>query len=304
MSQPSLGTENEHPERMMTTPPLSPMYSSDGQSVQVSLSSKCGKAQVMYAKPSSTTNMETHWEEVIQCAQPEKRVFKSNMDGEDTESELIAIPESDVSDSTLHGSAPVSVPSIISHIQLVPFQDLFDDGSEEITSSQQKNQIIMKPFKDSYIGQMLKKSSTKRPTWFIGSEEEFLRSCEVKKGFLTEDNRKISPDTAKNCSKITVSSQVAILPVVAGRATEKTSPIGKNKKMIETSTTPVCTPISDCDDCLKNNQLLPAPSLERLLPIGSARATGNTNIFIIKHNKMFAQILAYVLRNRLFQKWI
>lgn len=87
------------------------MYSSDGQSVQVSLSSKCGKAQVMYAKPSSTTNMETHWEEVIQCAQPEKRLFKRaefNVDGEDTESELIAIPESDVSDSTLHGSAPVS----------------------------------------------------------------------------------------------------------------------------------------------------------------------------------------------------
>lgn len=95
----------------MTTPPLSPMYSSDGQSVQVSLSSKCGKAQVIYTKPSSTTSMETHWEEVIQCAQPEKRSFRKtelSVDGEDTESELIAIPESDMSDSTLHGSTQVN----------------------------------------------------------------------------------------------------------------------------------------------------------------------------------------------------
>lgn len=92
------------------------MYSSDGQSVQVSISSKCGKAQVVYAKPSSTTSMETHWEEVIQCAQPEKRGFRkteSSVDGEDTESELIAIPESDMSDSTLHGSAQVSFIQIV-----------------------------------------------------------------------------------------------------------------------------------------------------------------------------------------------
>lgn len=107
-----MGTENEHPERLMTTPPLSPMYSSEGQSVQVSLNSKCGKAQVIYTKPSSTTSMETHWEEIIQCAQPEKKSFNRRfeligIDGDDTESELIAIPESDMSDSTLHGSSQV-----------------------------------------------------------------------------------------------------------------------------------------------------------------------------------------------------
>lgn len=100
-----MGTENDHAERQITTPPLSPMYSSDGQSVQVSISSKCGKAQVIYTKPSSTTSMETHWEEVIQCAQPEK--IGHSIDGDDTESELIPIPESDMSDSTLHGSTQV-----------------------------------------------------------------------------------------------------------------------------------------------------------------------------------------------------
>lgn len=112
MSQPSLGAEIEHPDRL-TTPPLSPMYSSDGQSVQVSLSSKSGKTQVIYAKPSSTTSMETHWEEAIQCVQPEKkwekilRKTEVSIDADDTESELNAIPESYMSDSTLHGSAQV-----------------------------------------------------------------------------------------------------------------------------------------------------------------------------------------------------
>lgn len=57
--------------------------------------------------------METHWEEVIQCIQPEKRWEKGlkkadfSLDADDTESELIAIPESDLSDSTLHGSVQV-----------------------------------------------------------------------------------------------------------------------------------------------------------------------------------------------------
>lgn len=262
------------------------MYSSDGQSVQVSLSSKCGKAQVMYAKPSSTTSMETHWEEVIQCAQPDKKDVKRtnepSVDGEDTESELVAIPESDMSDSTLHGSTQVLLPFLPLNVSLSTyFQELFEDGTEDMTIPNQSNQIIVKSFKDNCISQMIKKSSAKRPTWFIGSEEEFLRSCEFRKGFFIEDNRKISPDTTKNCSKITVSSQVAILPVVAGSAsttektiTDKSSSIGRYKKVVEPSITPVCTPISDCDNCFKSAQLLPAPSLERLLPIGSGRTTG------------------------------
>lgn len=104
MSQPSLGIENEHGERITTTPPLSPMYSSDGQSTQ----HVRGKSQSLYGKPSSATSMETHWEEVPYA---DKRWDKNRkftdftLDGDDTESELIAIPESDMSDSTLQGSA-------------------------------------------------------------------------------------------------------------------------------------------------------------------------------------------------------
>lgn len=105
------------------------MYSSDGQSVQVSLSSKGGKAQVIYAKPSSTTSMETHWEEAIQCAQPERRAYRKtepSVDGEDTESELIAIPESDMSDSTLHGSTQVRVKIVFGGLlrEIVSYRDV------------------------------------------------------------------------------------------------------------------------------------------------------------------------------------
>lgn len=175
-----------------------------------------------------------------------------------------------------------------------------------------RGQETTKPFKESYIGQMLKKS-TKRPTWFIGSEEEFLKSCEFRKGMFSEDNKKNSPDSAKNCSKITMSSQVAILPVVTGRTSitdnlhtqsEKLSPIGKHKKVIEPSITPVCTPISDCDDCYRNNQLLPAPSLERLLPIGAGRTTGrNIANEFHKSAKRFVKISVHIHQNHLFQKW-
>lgn len=100
----------DHPER--TTPPLSPMYSSDGQSIQVSLSSKGGKVHVCYTKPSSMTSMETHWEETNQCDKLSDRKWEKSIKkcsdkisiDDDTESELIAIPESDISDSTLQGS--------------------------------------------------------------------------------------------------------------------------------------------------------------------------------------------------------
>lgn len=111
----------DHPEK--TTPPLSPMYSSDGQSIQVSLSSKGGRVQVSYTKPSSMTSMETHWEEINLNEKyadrkldkmHKKQTDKASID-DDTESELIAIPESDISDSTLQGSV----------------QDSFEEGEFE-----------------------------------------------------------------------------------------------------------------------------------------------------------------------------
>lgn len=36
-----------------------------------------------------------------------KKYQDSSLDADETESELVAIPESDMSDSTMHGSAPV-----------------------------------------------------------------------------------------------------------------------------------------------------------------------------------------------------
>ncbi|XP_044257463.1 protein unc-79 homolog isoform X1 [Tribolium madens] len=290
VSQPSLGTENEHAER--TTPPLSPMFSSDGQSVQVSISSKGGKAQVVYAKPSSTTSMETHWEEAIQCIQPEKvwdknvkKLIDFSADADDTESELIAIPESDMSDSTLHGS----------------IQDSFDEGMEESCNLQSKqvctmiktqetlDTAVIKSPKEGYISQLVRTSSNKRPTWIIGSEDESVK---------TYDNKKLegpkSPcEYTKNCAKMNSTTSLNLINgsqfskndfhKVANVDTHaKPTPLGKHKKVIEPSITPVCTPVSDCDDCFKSNQsMIPAPSLERLLPIGAIRPSESSrdNVF-------------------------
>lgn len=244
------------------------MYS-DGQSIQVSISSRSGKAQVIYAKPSSTTGMETHWEEAIQCIQPEKRNFKKSgdygLDGDDSESELIAIPESDVSDSTLHGSVEDS------------FEENINESTCNITKPYNtiKTQDLETKLKnETYVSQIVR-SSSKRSTWIIGSEE----TCDKK---VTDNN--------KNCGKYNSSTSINLISngsqyaktvttdshrQVTSTANDthhigKPTPIGKHKKIIEPSITPVCTPVSDCDDCYKSNQaVLPPPSVERLLPIGA-----------------------------------
>lgn len=298
VSQPSLGTENEHAER--TTPPLSPMFSSDGQSVQVSISSKAGKAQVIYTKPSSTTSMETHWEEV-QCIQPEKPWEKNSKkltdfstDGDDTESELIIIPESDRSDSTLHGS----------------IQGSFDEGMEESCCNIQGKQIctmiktqepldtaVIKSPKEGYFSQIVRTPTNKRPTWIIGSEDESVKTYDNKK---IQEGPKSPCDFTKNCTKM---NSTTSLNLINGSqfskndfqkvTNDKPTPLGKHKKVIEPSITPVCTPVSDCDDCYKNNQsMIPAPSLERLLPIGAIRPSGtqikNNGVNLIKNFRIIS----------------
>lgn len=70
VSQPSLGTDNEQLDRI-NTPPLSPMFSGDGQSGHVSVNTKGGKIQVVYQKPSAA--METHWEETVLCSSKDKK---------------------------------------------------------------------------------------------------------------------------------------------------------------------------------------------------------------------------------------
>ncbi|CAG9855370.1 unnamed protein product [Phyllotreta striolata] len=254
VSQPSLGGEMEHPER--ATPPPSPIYSSDGQSVQVSGSSRCGKIQVAYGKPASTASMETHWEEAIHCVHIEKQPGR-RLDmciDDDTESELIMIPESDMSDSTLQGSV----------------QDSFEEG---VTDSGCENNV--RSPKETYVNPLAKYPGKNRPTWTIGSEEDSSKSF---------DNKLHHAEIVKHCSRLSSTSSVngiQIVKAVTADHKQITATIvdsiypgkPKHKKIIEPSITPVGTPVSDCDDCYRNNHgvILPTPSLERLLPIGSSR---------------------------------
>lgn len=262
VSQPSLGAEMEHLER--ATPPPSPIYSSDGQSIQVLGSSRCGKIQVVYGKPSSTTSMETHWEEAIHCVHPEKRSSRKQTEiivDDDTESELIVIPDSDMSDSTLQGSV----------------QGSFDEGVND--SFCEKH--ILRSHKETYINQLAKLPNKGRPTWTIGSEENSSKSCDNK---FYQEAIKSHSEFIENCSRLNSSSSINGIQLVETVTTDFHKQITstfldahhmgkpKHKKIIEPSITPVCTPVSDCDDCYKNNHgVLPTPSLERLLPIGSSR---------------------------------
>ncbi|KAL3290395.1 hypothetical protein HHI36_023736 [Cryptolaemus montrouzieri] len=284
VSQPSLGTENDHAER--NTPPLSPMYSSDGQSVQVSLGSKGSKTQVIYAKPSSTTSMETHWEEAIQCIQIDKKWHKTEkkiteITDDDTESELITIPESDQSDSTLHGSVQDS-------FEEVPEDSPFPKSSKAVLSMKTQDPLDNRYQKENIINS-LSRSSCRRPTWIIGEDSDSPKSYTIRNGKRDDDTD--SNKGSKNCNKIhTMHAQVnnnqskkiaefhrKSFNSIDSNKQARPSPLGKQKKVIEPSITPVCTPVSECEDCYKNKQdILSTPSIERLLPIGSSRTLEKT----------------------------
>lgn len=275
VSQPSLGPETDHPER--STPPLSPMYSSDGQSAQISASSRGSRVQVVaYSQPVPKAGMETHWEEAIHCSHPEKkweRLQKKLTDisiDDDTESELRAITESEMSDSTLHGSV----------------QDSFEEVAPD--SCFEKQLAVVKSPKDNYISHIIKTNSNKeKSAWIIGSEDESVKTCDNR---VTQEPKSVI-DYTKNCSRLNSTSSLngsfntktvttdfhkqVSSTFVDKHHSRKPTPLGKHKKIIEPSITPVCTPVSDCDDSYKNNQpILPTPSLERLLPIGSTRVPG------------------------------
>ncbi|XP_059622044.1 protein unc-79 homolog [Phlebotomus argentipes] len=76
VSQPSLGTDPE--DRVQETPPASPILAAEGS------------GSTSKSKPTKATFRKYH---------------DSSLEADDTESELVAIPESDLSDSTLHGSS-------------------------------------------------------------------------------------------------------------------------------------------------------------------------------------------------------
>lgn len=88
MSQPSLGGEQH--ERDEDTPPVSPSLLCEGTSGTAVPKQKQG----LFSQKSAPAFTRKYQE--------------SSLDADDTESELVAIPESDLSESTLHNSsAPV-----------------------------------------------------------------------------------------------------------------------------------------------------------------------------------------------------
>lgn len=88
MSQPSLSGAGERDDRDEPTPPVSPFISE--------------RASGALNKPKSTLHAQKS------SLSLNRKYQDSSLDADDTESELVAIPESDLSESTLHNSAPSS----------------------------------------------------------------------------------------------------------------------------------------------------------------------------------------------------
>lgn len=92
----------EHEEKIEGTPPISPLFASEGTSQGPATKSK----QTLFTQKSAPAFT--------------RKYQDSSLDADDTESELVAIPESDQSDSTMHNSsAPVSV-ACLSRFLLLP----------------------------------------------------------------------------------------------------------------------------------------------------------------------------------------
>lgn len=121
VSQPSLGTDPEDKEQ---SPPVSPMFPSEGTS-----GASKGKGQSVAFTPK------------LQHAF--RRYNDSSLDADETESELVAIPESDLSDSTLHGSsAPGSFDDTI-HFEEINSTKLEALRNRRTTDETLKNQKTM-----------------------------------------------------------------------------------------------------------------------------------------------------------------
>ncbi|XP_046804236.1 protein unc-79 homolog isoform X10 [Lucilia cuprina] len=121
VSQPSLGTDPEDKEQ---SPPASPMFPSEGTS-----GASKGKGQNVAFTPK------------LQHAF--RKYNDSSLDADETESELVAIPESDLSDSTLHGSsAPGSFDDTI-HFEEINSSKLDVLRSRRTTEETMKNQKTM-----------------------------------------------------------------------------------------------------------------------------------------------------------------
>lgn len=112
---------------------------------------------------SSTAAMDTHWEEATPPTDRQQHAASTETD--DTESELIAIPESDLSDSTLYDS----------------FDELNGGARNGGSPCVPVLPLLLPPTKDTQLHNLLNVSASLpcdgRPTWFIGSEEDSVQVC-------------------------------------------------------------------------------------------------------------------------------
>ncbi|XP_023036491.1 protein unc-79 homolog isoform X4 [Drosophila willistoni] len=123
VSQPSLGTDPDD----KASPPASPMFPSEGTSA----ASKSKGGQNVAFTPK------------LQHAF--RKYNDSSLDADETESELVAIPESDLSDSTLHGSsAPGSFDDTIHFEDVLPRNRRTVEYTEEKSTKSHKSMITTK----------------------------------------------------------------------------------------------------------------------------------------------------------------
>ncbi|XP_037730939.1 protein unc-79 homolog isoform X2 [Drosophila subpulchrella] len=123
VSQPSLGTD---PDDKEASPPASPMFPSEGTSA----ASKSKGQNVAF-----TPKLQHAF----------RKYNDSSLDADETESELVAIPESDLSDSTLHGSsAPGSFDDTIHFEDVMPRNRRTLEYTEERSTKSHKSMITTK----------------------------------------------------------------------------------------------------------------------------------------------------------------
>ncbi|XP_061398617.1 protein unc-79 homolog [Musca vetustissima] len=125
VSQPSLGTDPDDKEQ---SPPASPMFPSEGTS---------GASKSKGQNVAFTPKLQHAF----------RKYNDSSLDADETESELVAIPESDLSDSTLHGSsAPGSFDDTIHFEEITPskLEALRNRRTAEDNLKNQKTMITTK----------------------------------------------------------------------------------------------------------------------------------------------------------------
>lgn len=176
MSQPSLSglgdRDDRDREREDPTPPISPFIVSEGTS---------GKGKTTFAQKATQSFGSRKYQD-------------SSLEADDTESELVAIPESDLSESTLHNSVPGS----------------FDNGANfdemaQPTKSEQAKQVALPTLnvaepKEKEEKEKEKEKETKKPSRLF-----------MKLNSLDKHTKQSSSDSSKIVTKCSVQEGVRMM---------------------------------------------------------------------------------------------